>query len=254
MRSSVVSPSPLAFGFIWNASTLASVSLSLWLPLKMSYSQAVRPVHHLTSPCLSFLENSTLSLLLYAHPWCWQAKFTPPILRSNPNHGTVRFVQHIGLVPPFATRPHSYSISPHPNVSRSVTPLSCIRHRPRHASTSPGHETHAMLLKMMHRFALRPSDSPTRSPSPLESPASLVRSHLPACEILEPHITPHNTSMIRFCHADSHRSPIPTDPLQLPTPPASRLNTSSPANSMFPVTPPNYKGGSTKIISSAGRT
>jgi hypothetical protein len=39
---------------------------------------------------------------------------------------------------------------------------------------------------------------------------------------------------------------------QLPTPPASHSNVPSPANSMSPVTPPNYEGDSAKIVSSAG--
>ena len=41
-------------------------------------------------------------------------------------------------------------------------------------------------------------------------------------------------------------------PPQLPTPPSSHLNVSSPANSMSPVMPPNYEGDSAKIVSSAG--
>jgi len=46
--------------------------------------------------------------------------------------------------------------------------------------------------------------------------------------------------------------PTPTDPPQLPTPPAYHSNVPSPANSMSPVTPPNYEGNSAKIVFSAG--
>lgn len=44
----------------------------------------------------------------------------------------------------------------------------------------------------------------------------------------------------------------PTDVPQLPTPPSSHSNVPSPANSMSPVTPPNYEGDTAKIVSSTG--
>ena len=46
--------------------------------------------------------------------------------------------------------------------------------------------------------------------------------------------------------------PAQMDPPLLPTPPSSHSNIPSPANSMSPVTPPNYEGDSAKIVSSAG--
>ena len=56
--------------------------------------------------------------------------------------------------------------------------------------------------------------------------------------------------LLRRSSADPY--PIPTDIPQLPTPPASDSNVSSPVNSMSPVTPPNYEGDGAKIVSSGG--
>ena len=46
--------------------------------------------------------------------------------------------------------------------------------------------------------------------------------------------------------------PTPTDPPQLPTPLASHSNAPSPADSMSPITPPNYESESVGIVSSTG--
>lgn len=46
--------------------------------------------------------------------------------------------------------------------------------------------------------------------------------------------------------------PAQTDGPQLPTPPSTHSGVPSPANSMSPVTPPNYEGDTAKIVSSAG--
>ena len=46
--------------------------------------------------------------------------------------------------------------------------------------------------------------------------------------------------------------PISTSVPQLPTPPASHSNVPSPMNSMPSVTPPNYEGDSTEVVSSTG--
>jgi hypothetical protein len=54
----------------------------------------------------------------------------------------------------------------------------------------------------------------------------------------------------RRTSVDSH--PSHPEPPQLPTPPATHSNIPSPANSMSPVTPPNYEGDTAKIVSSAG--
>ena len=99
-------------------------------------------------------------------------------------------------------------------------------------ATSSGPFAH-LKLSMSNIPTVIPSFGPGTPPSHL-STSSTVPSEKPS----------------RRSSVDSY--PTPTNPPQLPTPPASRSNVPSPVNSMSPVTLPNYEGDSMKIVLSAG--
>ena len=97
-----------------------------------------------------------------------------------------------------------------------------------------------------------PSSGPFAHPKPS---TSNIPTTIPSFEPGAPPSPPSAASTIPS-EKSSRRSsvesyPTPTDGPQPPTPPASHSNITSPANSMSPVTPPNYKGDSAKIVSSA---
>jgi hypothetical protein len=96
-----------------------------------------------------------------------------------------------------------------------------------------------------------PSSGPFAHPKPsTNNNPTAIPSFGPGAPPSPPSTTSSTPERSRRSSSDSN--PAQQGPPQLPTPPSSHSNIPSPANSMSPVTPPNYEGDSAKIVSSAG--